>query len=192
MVDSLACHVYAAPDRNLGIAVLTKNVSLNIADVHLAAAAQEITETCGIQRSSRSDYTLCRKPCFFLDQIGIYVYRIRHNDNQRILRIFHNVLCDIPGNACVDLCQIQTGLSFLTCNACGHDDNLRIRAFLVASLLDTYLAVEGCTMGNIKSGALRLFLIHIDQNDLAHLGAQHQRIADSLSYIAGADYNDFV
>ena len=132
------------------------------------------------------------RSCLLLNQIGIDIYRVGYNDNQRILCVFHNILRDVSGNACVHLCQIQTGLSFLTRNASSHDDDLRVCTFLISALLDTYLAVESCTMGNIKGRTLCLLLIYIDQNDLSYLRAQHQSVADGFSYVSCSDHNDLV
>ncbi len=158
----------------------------------MTALADQITETCCVQRGSRTYYTAGGQSGFLLNEVGVDVYWVGNYNNQRILGVLHNVSGNALCYSGVDLCQIEACLARLSGNACRYNDSLCVGTLLISALAYSYLAVECGAVGDIQRCALGSILVYVDDDDLAYLCFQHQGVTNGFSYLTCANYNDLV
>src|SRR5699024_6336095 len=75
-IETHAGDMDGTPDGKLTFAVFARREPVNITDVCIQTRRKEITETCAVEHSTRTEHFACRKSALLLNKVCDDVHRI--------------------------------------------------------------------------------------------------------------------
>lgn len=153
--------------RNEGaVAVLAENISMNIELVDVEVLGETCTQTSCIQNSTGADDAGFRNAGALAEGICEDIDRIADDDVCSIRSVTGDIGNDALDDIYVCLCEVQSGLTRLTCNTGSDDNNIGALTVRIATCINRGRCAERCTLTNIKCFAKRLIVIDVYHNDL--------------------------
>ena len=122
--------------------------------------------------------------------IGENIHRICHQNIDGIRCVLYDLGGDALENVYIGLSQLQTGLAGLTGHTGGDDDDIRTLSILIAAGTNDGRRAERSALVNIQCFAKSLFLIDINENDLAGNSLHHDIVGDGSTDTACANNSD--
>ena len=171
--------------------MLTIDVGMDIPGGDVEIPGQFRLQPGGVKGRPGTDDAVLRDTGGAVENIGQHIHRIGHNDKNGIGRMGHDLLGDILDNAGVGLDQVQPGLTGLSRNTGGDDDNVGpLGVSIVAAADNSGAAVSGALV-DVQRLAVGLVLFHINQDNLTGDPHNHSVIGNCRADTAGANNRYF-
>ena len=190
VVDLVVRNSSQRPGNESAVAVLTVNMGVDIFGADMETSCQFRLQAAGIQNSSGAKNTVFRNAGNFGEHIGQNIHRIRHDDVDGIRCVFYDFRGNIFQDVYICLGKFQSGLTGLSGNTGGNDDDLRACGILVIAGADDGRGAEGSTLINIQCFTHGFFFVHINEHHFAGNALYHNVVCDGRAYTTGTDYCD--
>ncbi len=107
------------------------------------------------------------------------------------MEYFEYMLNDGFNDINVGLCEVESGLAGLSCNAGGENYDIGVACVAVCSGIDGYRRAERCSLANVKCFSESLFFIDVDHYDLGCYTAYSERISNCRADASCANNGNF-
>ena len=172
--------------------MLADDVGMHAARIQVEALAERGAETGGIQDGTRADHPLRGQAGELPGSITEDIHRVGGVEDQRLGVVAQNLRDDPGEDGSVAFEQVQAGLArFLGCPG-GDDHHIRAGAIGIIALEDAGGMRKRHGIAQVHYLALGARLIHVDEDDLAHLPGKQQGIGEGGAHLAAADDGDLV
>ena len=114
----------SAPQRDFRVAMLTRDICMDIHHGHLTGLCYQITQPRGIQHRARPEYLIGGQPADLESRIGGDVHGVSHHEENRLWRTLHqrrdSLLHQVHGGGR----EVHPGLPWFLLGACGNHDHI--------------------------------------------------------------------
>lgn len=191
-VQRHAGNLGAGPSDKLGVAVLTHDISLNVARVNLDVSAEHLLQTAGVEHGTGADDMALGQAGHLDGGVGQNVDRVGDDEQNAVeaglLNLGDNGLKDV--NVLVD--QVQAGLAGLLGSTSGDDDHGGVGDIGIIAGVDLHRLGKRHAVRNIQSLTLSAVLVHVDENHLGEQTTLHQRERRRRTDETAADNSDLL
>ena len=105
------------PGNEAAVAVFTENVSVNVLLVYVVVFRNSRTKSGSIENSTRADNAFGGKTRILAEGVGEYINGVTYNNVGSVGCVFGDLGNDLLGDVNVDLREVESGLTGLSCNA---------------------------------------------------------------------------
>ena len=154
-------------------------------------ARDECPEARRVEEAGHADHPLGREAGLLPRQLHHRVERVRHENQDRVLRAPDDLLDDAPDDLRVLEEQVVAGHPRLPGEARGDHDDVRVRGLIVAvgPGQPRVVAVDRSCLGEVERLALRHALDDVHKHDVAQLLLDHV-LRHGGADVSGADDGD--
>ena len=146
--------------------MLTKYISVDVLLCNIKMLCQSTAKSCCIQDRTGTNNLILRQSGNFCEYISHDINRIAYDYIESIWCLFNNFRCNIFENIYICLCQLNTCLTWFSCNTGGDDNDIGIFRILIFTCFDIDRVAEAGSLDNIHNFSCYFFFIDINQNDL--------------------------
>ena len=146
--------------------MLTENISMNIFLCHLEVFGNTTFQSCGIQNRTGTDNLILRQTGNFSKYISHDIYRIAYDYVKSIRSCFYDLRRDTFQDIDICLGQLNSGLTWFTCNTGGDDYDIGIFCIFILTGNDGNGITEAGSLLNIHHFAFHFVFVDINQYNL--------------------------
>ena len=182
----------AGPSDELGVAVLTHDVSLNVARVDLDVGAEHLLQTTGVEHGAGTDDVALGQAGHLDGGVGQNVDRVGDDQQDAVKAGLLNLGDDGLKDVDVLVDQVQAGLAGLLGSASGDDDHSGVGDIRVIAGVDLHRLGKRHAVRDVQGLALGAVLVHVDEDHLGEQTALHQCERRGRTDETAADNSDLL
>ena len=189
--DRHAADLGGGPQRDLGVAVLTGDVAVDVLHGRTGLQGDEVAHAGGVQDGAGAEDLVLGQAGDLLGAVGHHVHRVGHRHEDRVGGDLDQLGQDLLHNAHGGPGQLQTGLARLLLGPGGNGDDVGVAADLgVGGAGHGAGGGELDTLGDVEGLGLDLLLGDVLEDDLAGDTLGDAGVGQGGTHRSGADNGD--
>lgn len=176
-----------APGEGGGIAVLTEYVGVNVLRADGETVGNQTAKSGGVQHSAASDDLACGKTGILDEGVSENINGVADNDVYCVGAVACDLGSDLRHQLGVDTGKLQTGLTGLSADTGGDDDDIGACRIGIIACINVQGRGEGRTVDDIHCLALCFRAVDINENDLGSETVLCQGVRYGSAYVADTE-----
>ena len=145
--------------------MLTKYISVDVLLCNIKMLCQSTAKSCCIQDRTGTNNLILRQSRNFCEYISHDINRIAYDQIKGIWSCLYDLRCDRFEDIYICLCQLNTCLTWFSCNTGGDDNDIGIFRILIFTCFDIDRVAEAGSLDNIQNFTFCFLFVDIDQNN---------------------------